>query len=274
MKLRIDVLGPPLTNKEVADFEHEIGWKLPPEYRHFLLNHNGGRPQPADFRHRILGQDSTNCVTEFLPLLKSPNNDLRELWTDAQAVLPKGFLPFARDLGMELICFLMKGKNAGAIYRSDGFVEDIGRPAEMHYLADSFPAFLGMLFDEATSRPRDPVEELASKGKLKDLHKYLKSGGSFSDQAAWGGNIVQTAAATGNLEVIKACLELGADRSGALAIAIYNHQWEMMRYLVAAGADVNEVWPKTGKRPLQALCGVFGTKRDEIENFLKAHGAK
>src|SRR5262249_36153400 len=38
--------GPPLTLADIAAFEREVGLELPPEYRGFLLQSNGGTPDP------------------------------------------------------------------------------------------------------------------------------------------------------------------------------------------------------------------------------------
>src|SRR6478735_4682764 len=39
----------PTSEADLASFERHIGHPLPPEYRGFLLEHNGGRPEPDAF---------------------------------------------------------------------------------------------------------------------------------------------------------------------------------------------------------------------------------
>ncbi|HEY7327587.1 MAG TPA: SMI1/KNR4 family protein [Gemmataceae bacterium] len=39
----------PTTDAQIAAFETYIGHKLPTDYRQFLLQHNGGHPEPDAF---------------------------------------------------------------------------------------------------------------------------------------------------------------------------------------------------------------------------------
>jgi ankyrin repeat protein len=82
----------------------------------------------------------------------------------------------------------------------------------------------------------------------------------------------------------KALLELGArvdhrDGYGSTALhhAVYDHDFEAVRFLVNSGADVNAV-DKGGKRPLSKLTtSPFQDRADahrQIEELLRSHGAK
>ena len=45
-----------LTPEKIDAAEKALGVELPEPYRRFLLAHNGGRPEPADFKIRWRGQ--------------------------------------------------------------------------------------------------------------------------------------------------------------------------------------------------------------------------
>jgi hypothetical protein len=47
--------GPPLSPEDLAAFEREYAVTLPPDYRAFLMAHNGGRPEPDHFQARVQG---------------------------------------------------------------------------------------------------------------------------------------------------------------------------------------------------------------------------
>ncbi len=46
---RMEDTGRPLTERDLADLESELGFKLPQAYRAFLMKYNGGRPEPEAF---------------------------------------------------------------------------------------------------------------------------------------------------------------------------------------------------------------------------------
>jgi ankyrin repeat protein len=272
--MKLESPGPRLSAEDIKEFEREIGYKLPVSYQRFLLKHNGGRPFPADFKQVIGGFKITNNVTTVLRLLNESSSGVRGTWRDAQQELPSGFLPFARDVGGEAICICLKGADYGAVYVSHGFVEYLGRPAEMRPLAGSFASFLGMLFDKDALKPHDRIQAIAEKGRKRDVLSYFENGGSLNDKTELGATLPIAAAANGNIEVLSTCMDLGANLSGTLITAVYNQKWDVMRFLVDRGADVNEVSQETGKSPLQAIYGVFGPQREEIVEYLKAHGAR
>ena len=46
MRIRIKDQGPKLSGQDIDSAEHDFGISFPKSYRRFLLEHNGGRPDP------------------------------------------------------------------------------------------------------------------------------------------------------------------------------------------------------------------------------------
>ncbi len=260
---------------EIAKFEREIGFKLPPDYRKFLLVHNGGKPCPGNFKQAVGDKIIVNWVQTFFSL--GASGDLRMEWWEAKREFPLGWIPIGLDFGGERLCLCLNEDGYGAIAVTDGYAEYLGRPPEMERLAGSFTAFLDMLYDQRALEPVDKPYELSASGTKEDLLRYLASGGKLSDKTRFGGTVTQSAAAHGNLEVLKACLELGGEIAGCLTLAALNHEWEAIRFLVEAGANVNEIDPRTGETPVEQITGYWANvdpQGKEVIAFLRRHGAK
>ena len=77
--MRVQIQGSKnrLTATEIQQFEDELGVRLPIDYRDFLLEHNGGRPQPDSFP--ILGDpfDEHGICQTFHCLSSGDYYDLR-----------------------------------------------------------------------------------------------------------------------------------------------------------------------------------------------------
>lgn len=64
-RVRIQDQGSPVSPARIDQFEIRLGIKLPPAYRGFLLNYNGGTPDPDVFQ---VGYDSFRLVQVFFSL--------------------------------------------------------------------------------------------------------------------------------------------------------------------------------------------------------------
>jgi hypothetical protein len=271
--MKMQSSGPALVIDDISRFEKEIGFALPRDYRDFLLEHNGGIPQPADFKVKIGSETLVDAVQAFHSLL-GESDVLRMEWHQAKRELPAGWLPIGLDIFGETLCVSLKGLNYGRVFLTEGYVEYLGHKPHMWKLANSFNDFEAMLFDQKALEPVDQVQHLAAFGNKADLTSYLAAGGKLTDRTRLGGTLTQSATAHGNLALLEACFQLGGKLERCLTLAIRNKRWEIVRYLVGVGADVNEVDSVSGKTPLQSLSGVWGKEREEIEKILRDHGAK
>jgi cell wall assembly regulator SMI1 len=145
----------PLTETRLAKLERKLKYRLPDDYRLFLLEHNGGRPTLSCF---TVGEDGEGSIVEWFFAIHDGPYEEPEDWDRAGRELPpyfgqplegvlkdfrsehsaKGLLPVARDPGGNLICLGISGKRAG-VWWYDHETEQFSK------LADSFTAFLGSL---------------------------------------------------------------------------------------------------------------------------------
>ncbi len=158
----------PTTAAQIAAFEAHIGHPLPAAYRDFLLEHNGGQPEPDAFTLRMEdGEAQEDVVMGFFPLRDLAigtveveafeelriwplhcawddlQNDLEHLY---ELELDPPLLPIGTDGSSNYVCLVLTGDRAGAVVFLDH------ETAEDWPLADSLPAFLESL------RPRERTD--------------------------------------------------------------------------------------------------------------------
>lgn len=154
----------PTNEASIREFESYIGHTLPQSYRSFLLQHNGGSPDPDAFTLSISGRDEENVVFCLFPLrdLKLGRVEVQEFqelrtwplhcaWDDLQndlvnlyeVELDNAVLPIGTDGSTNYFCLVLDGQQRGAIL----FLEN--EMADTVWLADSFSSFLNTL------RPRE-----------------------------------------------------------------------------------------------------------------------
>lgn len=155
----------PTSSAQVAAFEEYIGHQLPADYRDFLLQHNGGHPDPDAFLVDSGFGDQEDIVMCFFPMRDRALGavtvqDLEELrtwplhcaWDDlqsdlenlyAEAGIEEVLLPTGTDGSSNYFCLVLDGPRKGSVVFLDH------ETGETFLLADSFTAFLGSL------RPRE-----------------------------------------------------------------------------------------------------------------------
>src|SRR5262249_24209046 len=134
---------------ELLSFEKQLNMPLPPDYRAFLLLHNGGIPEPGDFVISFeLGHGN---LAEFYGLHSGPQyKNLSCAWAISEDSLPIGLLPIGGDPGGKPICIWLTGENIGKIYFWDHELDDYAATFGYHNpfpLADSLASFLANLLD-------------------------------------------------------------------------------------------------------------------------------
>lgn len=157
----------PTTEAQVAAFEEYIGHPLPTEYREFLLQYNGGHPDPDAFLLNMDSEEQEDIVMCFFPLCDPPPDSeedegpeglrkwpLRCAWDDLQSDLEnleeiepeEPLLPIGTDGSGNYFCVVLEGSRRGSVVFFDH--ETSGGIL----LGDSFPQFLASL------RPRERTD--------------------------------------------------------------------------------------------------------------------
>ena len=157
----------PTSEVEIGRFEEHIGHRLPDDYRAFLLEHNGGRPDPDAFTLMMDDAEEENIVMCFFPMrdISVGTVEVEEFeelrswpvhcaWDDLQddlvnlyeKELDEPLLPIGTDGSSNYFCIVLTGDGRGRIV----FLES--EMAETTVLAESFSDFL------ATLRPRERTD--------------------------------------------------------------------------------------------------------------------
>ena len=133
---------PPELNKEnIERIEGLIGTKLPDFYIQFLMQNNGGYPEPDTFYvgELYMGVNNFFCITTEQDAKRRTDSvqwNYRHRWEDAE----RDILPIAGDGLGNLICLDMSETGKGTVVM---WIHDPLLPVQ--YVADSFKDFLELL---------------------------------------------------------------------------------------------------------------------------------
>ncbi len=155
--------GPPLTSDELAAAEDRLaqrGYRLPPNYRQFLLDHNGGQPIRTDFSFDKAGRPQNDLVHVLLGVGYPTNADL-VFTAGIDDTIPRGVLPVASDPFGNLICVDGRGDPDGPVLFWDH--EEISEPPDesnLYFVAPDLKTFL----DGLTEPPPPEAPPQARRG--------------------------------------------------------------------------------------------------------------
>lgn len=143
----------PIDAKAIAGFEANTGLALPADYKDFLLQHNGGRPEPGVFD--IPGWGDT-IVNDLFGIGEESGRvgDLLEAYDAWFDRIPAGFVVIGDDPAGNPILLATASSGEAGVYFFD-HEEEPETPGEdwrtygnITPIAPSFTAFLGVLRDE------------------------------------------------------------------------------------------------------------------------------
>ena len=207
-----------LDEKKLLLFERRIGTRLPEEYRQFLIEHNGGKPVPCDFKiSEMEGEDSLHHVYGLHagPIYLR----LEEAYENHKGRIPTSMIPIADDPAGNAICIGIGRKNAGKIFFWDHEEEE-----NVTEICSSFGGFLESLF-EWVNPDESPTQKIMRTNDLPSLVKLLDSGYDIETKNEYDRTILEDAAIAANDDMIRLLLERGANIRGALALAEGNAEF-------------------------------------------------
>ena len=112
MTIAVENPRPPAPPERLAETERrlaELGRPLPPSYRAFLAEQDGGRPIRNTFSFEQGDREQRSRVASFLGVLPAPGGDLVET-AELSGDLPEGLLPIAGDEFGNSICIDEDGR--------------------------------------------------------------------------------------------------------------------------------------------------------------------
>jgi cell wall assembly regulator SMI1 len=141
---------PPTTDEAIADYEKELGFRLPEDYRQFLLKYNGGdAPNRRKFAYKLInGNPMVSSIETFFGLgLEENHIDIRRNQRTTQRIQgqPSYFFIIGYALG-SIVGIGITEDTFGKIYVWENTVSD-----DIIFVAKSFNEFLDTLRDNEGS---------------------------------------------------------------------------------------------------------------------------
>ena len=116
--------GPSVSYADVERLETTIGRILPDDFKRFLMQFNGGRPEPNTYP--LLGLDKNPYgVVHFFFGIDGPieSYSLDWVYEVASGRIPDNLFPIACDDGGDLLCLSLYGDDAGSVVFWDYYAE-------------------------------------------------------------------------------------------------------------------------------------------------------
>jgi SMI1-KNR4 cell-wall len=135
--------------EKIQELEEKVGMKIPQTYIDFLLNYNGGIPEPCGFVYRAEETNELGTVNRFLGLHSGKHDNLYDylmLYKEREKRIPSNLIPIANDPGGNLICLSIDGSDLGNIYFWDHDFEAENETeadySNVFFIANSLDEFL------------------------------------------------------------------------------------------------------------------------------------
>jgi len=244
MKPAIKQHGKILTAQRLAQVERQFGIRLPAAYRAFMLENNGGSPEPNGIC-RKRKKTPTEVCTLFFQIdsgrdFDDWNKSFETMKDKESPVLPLRLVPIAEDPFGNLFCISVAGKDAGKIYswdHEDSFVPTppkrvIPDNTGLSLMADSFDDFLNQFAevpDDIESKVESNTwESLIEAGDVQGVEAWLDKGGSLRETNGQGFVPLQLAIETDQYPIVDLFLNRGVNVEITLAVAIERNRWNLV----------------------------------------------
>lgn len=239
--------GPLLSEARLAEVEAQYGIRLPAAYRSFMLERNGGEPEPSGVCRKRRKTPEMNCDCLF----SIDAEDDCENWVSIyesmkvdEVVLPSRLIPIGDDSGNRFL-ISVSGKDAGKVYwwnHEDFFVPD---PPDrvtpdmtgISVVADSFENFLGQFAEIPDETPELKPGNWVALFKERDragIKTWLEAGGKWDEcDPKSGRNPLMLAIELGDLGLVECLLTHGASAQEAIQHAIQVSKWKIVHWLAS-----------------------------------------
>jgi hypothetical protein len=246
--LKIVASGKAVKTAHITLFERRVGVDLPRRYREFLLETNGGSPQP---NYLLLVQSVWCRVRHFLDCW--PDDGKRSVRRHAEferlrreyataipvADLEYGFPDNPVDfVPTGVLCLETSGKNRGNVFYWRRF--DIPESDESVQLTSVSMPFAAMLDAFVCPPSTIPWMPACDENRIDELRDWIASGADInarSSETGWAA--IEYAASLSRTEMVQLLLDAGAAIQNALAIAVVNRHQETVALLIASAADAS-----------------------------------
>ena len=224
--------GPKLTEARLTAIEKKYSIRLPKDYRDFMLEKNGGIPDPNSVCRKRSKTPSLDCRYLFSvdseDFLEDWISRYEEMKGDDKDALPKQLIPIGIDSSNCVLCLSVSGNNSGKVYY-------FGESAGFKLLADSFAQFLSQFAEYPDENPEIKISEWVAIVKQHDQKKlatWLKNGGKWKEcDVRIGRSPLELAIELDSWPTVKLLLRHKANLQQAFEHAVQVSRWNLVRTL-------------------------------------------
>jgi SMI1/KNR4 family protein SUKH-1 len=159
MKIEIRDQRPPVSAERLAEAEArlaDIGTRIPPSYKAFLGQQDGGKPVRNVFSFRQHDRDQEDLVRLFFGIAESPNGDLVSEADTARDRLPADVLPIATDNFDNLVVLDGRdGRDGPVLFWDHEFQSDPPSEDDLVWVAPDLETFLAELREDVDDEPAE-----------------------------------------------------------------------------------------------------------------------
>lgn len=142
--MNIEMTHERLSLEELEAFEKKQDIKLPKYYREFLLEYNGGYPNPSVYK---ISDDEGESVLNIFYGIGNMYDNLEKKLDFFDEILDLEFIPIADDPGGNQICLGLNEEYCGQIFHWNHDEEHDGMK-NMYFLANNINEFIENLYED------------------------------------------------------------------------------------------------------------------------------
>jgi hypothetical protein len=162
MKIEIRDERPPVSAERLAEAEArlaDIGTRIPPSYKAFLAEQDGGKPVRNVFSFQQHDREQEDFVRLFYGISESPNGDLVARADTARDSLPADVLPIATDnFGNLVVLDGRDGRDGPVLFWDHEFQSDPPSEDDLFWVAPDLETFLAELHEDTDDAPAGDEE--------------------------------------------------------------------------------------------------------------------
>lgn len=142
--MKIEKIHESLPIGDLESFEHNYNITLPRDYRDFLIEYNGGYPNPGTYK---ISYELGESILNIFYGIGNMYDNLEKKIDIFDEILEIGFIPIADDPCGNQICIGINKEYFGQIYHW-AHDKEHDEVESMYFLSESFKEFLESLYEE------------------------------------------------------------------------------------------------------------------------------
>lgn len=132
-----------IKKEEIMEFECEIGFTLPDDYKEFLQNFNGGIPEIKYSTFKLDDLEENIGLQVLYGLNLNENLDLREWFLEYEDDMLDGCIIIGHGIGFGFVVLINNTENSGVYFWDHSFELDNSSEEENVYkISDTFKEFI------------------------------------------------------------------------------------------------------------------------------------